>query len=184
MIAATYTLAEDEFYEAMIEVMRIREPGQFRKRSRQIAELSLLALLVPFTVVYFWLKIGNLTWISPGTLVALICYELWLAYILCGAITFRGSKKAIHKLFQRAVFGQTNVHLQIDESGWHDYTPGTSTSSVKWGGFSNWVETDRMFIVLQRATGFNMVPKRVLAPEQLNQLRQLVGTRVAATPPS
>jgi hypothetical protein len=115
-------------------------------------------------------------------LLASIGYELWLAYLLYGLITFRAPKKPVQKLFERASFSQTNVQLRIDESGWHDHTPGSSTSFVEWGGFINWVETDRMFIVLQRAA-FNMVPKRVLTADQLNQLRELVGGHVPAGSP-
>lgn len=182
MIETTYTLTEAEYRESIMLALRYRESGQFRKRWLAIVCISALAISIPAVPFYVWLRYGvSVSSYSYGTLITPLILETYFIYLLSDLVTFRALKKRIGKLFKESSEGQTNVHLRIDELGWHDDTPGIGTTFVEWNAFSKLIESNGMFLLLRRTPHFHMLPKRVLTPLELTELRDLVSRHLSET---
>ena len=63
--------------------------------------------------------------------------------------------------------------VQFDDSGAHWRWNGGS-SDVEWKNYIRWVEGKNQFLIYTSPVCFNMIPKRVLADEQLGQFRELL----------
>jgi hypothetical protein len=50
--------------------------------------------------------------------------------------------------------------------------------NIPWGDYLKWAEDDKVLLLYQGPRVFNIVPKRVLAPGQVDDLRQLVAANI------
>ncbi len=60
--------------------------------------------------------------------------------------------------------------LDVDEMGMQFQGP-TVSSKVTWSHFSRFYEDEKVFILYQHMPVFNLIPKRILSPEQVIELR-------------
>lgn len=50
--------------------------------------------------------------------------------------------------------------------------------NVPWNDYLKWTEDSKVILLYQSARVFNMLPKRVLTPAQIEDFRQLVATHI------
>jgi hypothetical protein len=184
MIQATYIITEAEYIEAQMLIARLRDPKRFRNR--------LIGLIVTATAS-FLLLLGALFDISaavrahhfpsPFAMAMGLIFGIAFLYILFDLITLHSIKKRLKTIYSRINMGRPPGHTTIDETGWRDETPGTSNTFVEWTGFCHRIETDTLFIAMRPQLMFNLIPKRVLSPEDTASFRTLIETRVPQAPP-
>jgi len=55
---------------------------------------------------------------------------------------------------------------------------GNSDSHYRWQGLEKYLESDRLFIVMENHVAFILIPKRVLSSEQKNEFRSLLSAKI------
>jgi hypothetical protein len=160
VISTTYAISETEFVEAQ-KIWCSRElkklPGRWLIQSVSI----LFGGFIGWSLTYLprWLVVG-----LCGSLLAQVLVSVW-------------RKKAIrHYQYSLNADRFREVEVQIDESGYRDQKPGVCSGWIGWNDFTGWRESDNVF-VLGRNLSFVTVPKRALAPEEQQELRELLNAR-------
>jgi len=74
---------------------------------------------------------------------------------------------------------ESETTFQFQDEG-VSITGSIGTAQLKWRAFSKFEETDRMFFLHFRSGRFNSVPKRVMSPEQIAELRNILKLRIGA----
>jgi|GEM_PF-1459203 hypothetical protein len=80
------------------------------------------------------------------------------------------SKRIQKKPYAKAVSMHGLLALDVDEMGMQFQGP-TVSSKVTWSHFSRFYEDEKVFILYQHMPVFNLIPKRILSPEQVIELR-------------
>ncbi len=76
------------------------------------------------------------------------------------------------------VFG--DIRVDISDEGVHVVT-SNSESTVPWARYGRWIESNKVFLLYMGERTFNIIPKRVLSPEQQEFLRGLLKREIVAT---
>jgi hypothetical protein len=160
VISTVYAISEPEFTEAQ-KAWCSREfkklPGRWVIQTVSIIFGGLVGW--SFKYLPLWLVLA-----LSGSLLAQIVVSAW-------------RKKAIrHYQYSLSAERFREVEVQIDESGYRDQKPGVCECWIGWKDFTGWRESANVFI-LGRNLSFITVPKRVLTPEQQQELRGMLNDR-------
>lgn len=86
-----------------------------------------------------------------------------------------------HRLSYRKNAGLfSEVAVEIGGEGVHVLT-AHSESTVPWSSYRRWVESEKVFLLYMGERTFNIIPKRILSVEQLEELRKLLTEKVRST---
>lgn len=84
-----------------------------------------------------------------------------------------GLKKRFHKEKQNL----TNVHLILDEKGYHTEIPGIGGGVAEWAGMDGWLEGKNVFI-LRTGLLMRVFPKVPLSQDEVEEVRQLLKAKI------
>jgi hypothetical protein len=109
-----------------------------------------------------------------GVGVIIFCFLFWLVYRivlfpLWVSKDFRG-----HPNFQRA------QSVRIDEDGLHK-TSEIEQGETMWLAYTDWRETQNLFVLYLGSRLLEVIPKRALSREQLQEFRRLLHEKIPQT---
>jgi hypothetical protein len=159
-----YELTYKDFKEAF-SVHRERTPAK-----RWILRI-LMILVIGFWVFLFWgsLLAHNTRSLMPFFLLAII----WIAFIT----SFRWW--SIRRQFLKQPRAHGPKTLLLDSSGAQWRWDGGSMN-CSWKDYIRWVEGRSQILFYTSPVGFNILPKRGLTPDQLNELRTMLAQNIQA----
>src|SRR5258708_17388423 len=76
-------------------------------------------------------------------------------------------KRELKRVYAKNTAMHGRLSLAADEDGLRFQGP-TSSSQTGWQNFSRFFEDEKSFVIYHNSRIFNLVPKRSLAPEQIN----------------
>lgn len=88
-----------------------------------------------------------------------------------GAAIFARKAYAAQKTLQHP------ITVEWSEEGFRS-TAQQGDWNIPWADYLKWAEDDKVLLLYQGPHVFNMIPKRVLAPAQIDDLRQLVAANI------
>ena len=143
----------------------------FRRRGAiAVAVLFVLAYAIWMTIAHIdrWPAIGVIA-LNAGfaaVVVFMIANYYWLIPITTRR-TYR-KHKALHRTYTLS-WSETGLTVTGDGGEW----------KISWSDYLKWAENVEIFVLYQAPRLFNMLPKRALTPEQIDDFRQCAG-RIAA----
>jgi len=151
----SYKLSEKDVFEA-----RVKHGGLWVKVMPMIGVLVLAASLVSLILdpKQFPSFVGGI--VAGLFLTFFLKLQVWLS--------FRGDNRL-----------QDQFEATISVSG-IDVSSSTAASKYDWSAFVRYAETKNLFLVYQAPQVFNVFPKRVFAPEELDAFRSLLDQRLGA----
>lgn len=75
----------------------------------------------------------------------------------------------------------SDIGVDVTDEGLRIVTPH-SDATVKWSRYQRWVESDKVFLLYMAVRTFNIIPKRVLTPEQQSSLRAILERNLPPDP--
>ena len=128
--------------------------------------LPVLAYLILMTMAYFqrW-ETALVVAVNAGA--AFFVAFIVANYFVFTPVTTRrnyGKQKTLHRPYTFA-WSETGLRISSDSGEGH----------LAWSDFLKWREDARIFVFYQGPRLFNMLPKRVLTPEQIADLHQCAG---------
>jgi len=102
--------------------------------------------------------------------ILLMLWILWFygAPYLSARSQFRGSPSA-----------RTSMTLEASDAGLH-FRSEYSDSRIAWSAFVRWVDEKAVFTLFPNPRIFIVVPKRAFRPDQINEFRELLRSRIKA----
>ncbi len=116
---------------------------------------------------------------------AIFTPKVWLNYTLplVLAAAYLYLYYFAHRIAYRKNAGLfSDIAVDIAADGVHIVTPH-SESTVPWSRYRSWLESKKVFLLYMGERTFNIIPKRVLTPEQQDGLRKLLQENVPAAVP-
>lgn len=165
MMEATFTYTPEEFVEGHRAWAKHLAPVNARIVAHAI---NLSALLLILLGVYFAYSKADIR-----LTVFCFVYGVFVA-IYYNAFAGARLKRAFHK--DNGLHGEMSIVLNDQEMK----IRGTrGESKIYWHAFSKSVETPNLFVLSTRPRVFYMIPKRALAPGDLDAVRVLLAQKVA-----
>lgn len=108
--------------------------------------------------------------------------RVWLNYTLplLLAAAYLYLYYCAHRIAYRrnaGLFG--DIVVNISDEGVHIMT-SNSESTVPWSRYQRWLESDKVFLLYMGERTFNIIPKRVIAPEQQETLRVVLQRKISS----
>lgn len=153
----TYELTKIDFLQAIVA---------HRNRSWLYGLLT-AALLITFALFVLWL----VTRASSTTVADLTVAMAILLYLI--VFVWGIPRWTARSQFSRQPSAHGTRTMLLDGTGIHWRWNGGS-SDIQWSTFIKWLESKNQFLLYSSPACLNMVPKRVLTPEQLVELRALL----------
>ena len=85
----------------------------------------------------------------------------------------------VKRLFRKNPDSHRPTKVEMDDESIRTRS-ADSESTMRWTKFVSFVESEKSFLLYPSAMGFNILPKRVLTSEQIEQLRTLIARHVSA----
>jgi len=131
--------------------------------------LPVLAYVILMTIAYLqrW-ETAQVVAVNAGA--AFFVAFIVANYFVFTPVTTRrnyGKQKTLHRPYTYA-WSETGLRISNDSGEWH----------VAWSDYLRWREDARIFVFYQGPRLFNMLPKRVLTPEQVADISQCAGSIV------
>ena len=128
--------------------------------------LPVLAYVILMTIAYLqrW-ETAQVVAVNAGA--AFFVAFIVANYFVFTPVTTRrnyGKQKTLHRPYTYA-WSETGLRISNDSGEWH----------VAWSDYLKWREDARIFVFYQGPRLFNMLPKRVLTPEQVADVSQCAG---------
>ena len=161
MIEVTYTLTADEFSQSMLVASRKIQKGMWRLRLYLCIALPIALICPAFSKAFTWH-----TYVDGRILFVAV---LFLTCLSLPSITARSARKQFSKL--NSMF--TDVHLRLDDEGYHAKQPGLTQADLQWSAFTGWKE-DKNVVLLFRQSATFILPRRAFAASQMEDLRTLL----------
>lgn len=165
MIAATYTVNRPEYLEAQRLFIRHRA-----KRNR-VWRIFLFCIL--FVGLFIFLSATtnfHQTLLVTGIAALIsIALGLLLKYVLQATM--------LRRRFGTEARLLTNVQITLDASEFRSDTSGIGQGTMEWQAFTAWLEGEHV-IVLTIGYLFRPIPKRVLSPPEILELRTLLEQKI------
>jgi hypothetical protein len=164
VIETTYTISQPEFIEAH-KMWCSTEYKRFPGRTLQLVLCAFLGGAIGGTIFFSppWLSVALYL-----SLFAMIFVSRW-------------RQNAIRKYqFTQNAKQMEEVHVRFDDMGYHDEKADMCGGWIAWGNFSGWREGSTFFVIGRNLT-FVTVPKAALTPEQQQELRSLLQSRLGAS---
>ncbi len=97
-------------------------------------------------------------------------------------LTLPGSyRRRLKKLYDQADMGR-ECRTKFDAEGLYSARlDGTAESRIKWEAFQFWKESSGLFVLFPSKAQYFWVPKRLLKPDEEEQLRQMLSARIPGT---
>jgi hypothetical protein len=165
VVETTFTLSEEEYIEAQRLYIQSTNPG-LKWQLRLVGGIILLSFAFVFmTNLHQLSTLLSAKLILPGSLLAILLLSPWLQV------------RAFRKRYRVEMPGLTNVHIRIDEIGYHSTVSGQGKGEIPWGAFTSFGETPTV-LALFKGYAFYAIPKRTLDEDELSQVEQLVRSRL------
>jgi hypothetical protein len=161
----TYELNQRDFFDALIAH---RNRSVFKKWSFRLA-VSIVSFLVGVGLLQLAL--------NPKTETLSTFGPLFVFAVMWVALLWASPWLSARKQFSKQPGAQGPRTLLLDGSGVHWRWNGGS-ADVEWKNFIRFVECKTEFLLYTSPACFNMVPKRVLTPDQISELRDLFAQNV------
>jgi YcxB-like protein len=154
----TYELTEKDFREALIA-----------NRNRSALRYT-VELLIWLVVIGALSRVDGEDYLFIAWLFSIggffLVYWLWLA-----------PRSSARKQYRKQPVAHGQKMLLADHSGVHFRGEGAS-SDMEWRSYIKWRESKHLFLLYQSPSYFYMVPKRSMAPEQVEEFRGLLRENV------
>jgi hypothetical protein len=129
--------------------------------------LYILLLAVLFFIGTYLVQnhypVAGAVWLALSVLIALGMYE----------IPRRRARRAV----AQNAFAQGEIFLTVDERGVAAVFP-TGSSQVEWRAYTSHKETSQLFLLRSGSGRWTYLPKRVLSPKEVQELRELLRKNV------
>lgn len=103
---------------------------------------------------------------------------IWLATsVLLGIVVYAVPTIQIRRELRRRPDLQGEIVLLLSPQG-IEVTFATGKSQVQWRAYSKYKETANLFVLTAWSSGSRFIPKRVMSPQQLEELRGLLRTQI------
>lgn len=159
-----YEISEQDFLNA--QKLAIRKSPQLVVRMTALVIPIWGAFLSAF-LVWTGLKQG-LSWnFLPGLFFGLLMLSLPLI-----------NRRAQRKMYAKATSMHGKVSLETDDTGVSFSGPSFS-SHQDWKNFFRFLEDDKTFLLYQSTQVFNPIPKRMLLPQEIEDLRNAFTRNIA-----
>jgi hypothetical protein len=169
MIEVNYTLTASKFSQGMLSASQQAGKGLWRLRLYLCVALPLALLTPVFRKDFDWHIYLDIRMVFVGV--------LFLIFLSLPLLTLRGMRKQFVKcgsLFE-------DVTLRLDEDGYHVQQSDKAHADIQWSAFTAWQETPGLVLLYRQAAAF-ILPKRVFATWQLDELRRLCTAHIPAKP--
>jgi len=141
----------------------------FRVRSKQPWTMFLFVLLLSlmFLVGIFLVNhdLATIGWI-------------WLALsVALGIAVYEVPRLQIRRAMRGNPSLQGDIVLRLNDEG-TEFTYATGKSQLQWRAYTKYKETTDLFVLYTSSSASIAIPKRVLSPQQLDELRSLLKARI------
>ena len=104
---------------------------------------------------------------------------LWLALsAVIGIAVYEVPRIQVKRSLRSSPSAQGEIVLALDDEGTVATFP-TGESRLNWRAYTKYKETGSMFLLFFSPYRYMSIPKRVMTPQQIEDLRALVKTRIA-----
>ncbi len=115
---------------------------------------------------------------------AIFTPRVWLNYTL--PLVLAGAYLYLYYFAHRIAYRKnaslfSDIAVDIGDEGVHVLTPN-SESTVPWPRYHKWLESEKVFLIYMGERTFNIIPKRILGPEQQEELRGLLQRHLPGQP--
>jgi hypothetical protein len=164
----TYQLVQRDFFDSLVA---FRNRSALRKWGLRIIGFSTLGLAaIGLLMLAMYPNAQYLSTYGPILFIA----GLWVLML------WGGPWWAARMQFRKQPSVQGPITATLSEKGVSWKWDGGS-SEVEWKTFHRWQECKTQFLLFTSPVMFNMIPKRVLSPEQESEVRNLLTEHVGKT---
>lgn len=157
----TYHITRDDFIAAQ-KLHRAKGPSAAARAWRLVAKLVAWVLLLGLLA---WAVIINDRKVWSDLTPLFVLWAVWAAIWVWIPFNWRRCYAKDRRL-------QNEFAADISDHGIH-WKSEFIDSSVEWGLFRRFLESDRVFLLYQTDRLFNMFPKAAFAPTEIEEFRQL-----------
>ena len=105
---------------------------------------------------------------------------IWLALSFAiGIATYEAPRIQAVRAIRRIPSLQGEIVLILNEEGTAATFP-TGKSELEWRAYTKYRETANLFLLFVAPSRYTLIPKRVMSPKQINDLRMLLNARIPA----
>jgi hypothetical protein len=161
VIEITFTLSEVEYIEAQKLYIQTTNP-RLKWKLRVFGGIILISFLfVILTNLHQISTVFTEKLVIPVSVLVILAIAPWL------------QKRGFRKRYRIELPGITDVHLQIDEIGYHSKVAGQGQGEIPWSAFTSYGDTSNLF-ALFKGYSFYAIPKRALDDDQIREVEQLI----------
>ncbi len=105
---------------------------------------------------------------------------IWLTVsVVIGIAMYQVPRMQVRREIRRAPYAQGEVAYTLNDEGTMAIF-STGRSQLDWRHYTRYKETRNLFLLFFSPTRYTVIPKRVMSPEQIEQLRSLLVARIPA----